>query len=83
MKDDPGEAAPTCRFAKDEGGRMKDDPLDVGLKNQVILPRSSFILGRLRRLRKLLHHLLLVRDGFLHARALEHAIEVRLAVAEP
>jgi hypothetical protein len=28
-----------------ERGRMKDDPLDVGLKNQVILPHSSFILG--------------------------------------
>jgi hypothetical protein len=44
MKDDPGEAAPTCRFAKDEGGRMKDDLACFGLKNQVILPRSSFIL---------------------------------------
>jgi len=28
---------------KDEGGRIKDDPLDVGLKDQVILPRSSFM----------------------------------------
>jgi hypothetical protein len=33
MKDDPGEAAPTCRFAKDEGGRMKDDLACFGLKN--------------------------------------------------
>jgi hypothetical protein len=40
-----GEAALTCRFTKDEGGRMKDDLLGVDLKNRVILPRSSFILG--------------------------------------
>ena len=30
---------------KDEGGRMKDDPLGSELKTQFILPRSSFILG--------------------------------------
>jgi hypothetical protein len=31
---------------KDEGGRMKDDLLGFNLKSEVILPRSSLILGR-------------------------------------